>query len=70
MHEPPDLAQMLAGSHFPIDTGPLQHDEIDIGEPIPARCLKNGLWLSHDKDLPFAIMMAPGGASASAGASS
>ena len=61
MHEPPDLAQMLAGSHFPIDTGPLQHDEIDIGEPIPARCLKNGLWLSHDKDLPFAIMMAPGG---------
>ena len=61
MHEPPDLAQMLAGSHFPIDTGPLQHDEIDIGEPIPARCLKNGLWLSHDQDLPFAIMMAPGG---------
>ena len=25
------------------------------------RCLKNGLWLSRDKDLPFAILMAPGG---------
>jgi len=61
MHEPPDLAQMLAGSHFPIDAGPLQHDEIDIGEQVPVRCLKNGLWLSCDNDLPFGIMMAPGG---------
>ncbi|HEY1241386.1 MAG TPA: ATP-binding protein [Bryobacteraceae bacterium] len=60
-HEPPELAQTLAGSHFPINAGPLQHDEIDIGEPVPARCLKNGLWLSRDRDLPFAIMMAPGG---------
>jgi len=32
-----------------------------VGEAIPVRCLKNGLWLSRDKDLPFAIMMAPGG---------
>lgn len=60
-HEPPEFAQMLSGPHFPINAGPLQHDEIDIGEPIPARCLKNGLWLSRDRDLPFAILMAPGG---------
>ncbi|HEV3200152.1 MAG TPA: ATP-binding protein [Bryobacteraceae bacterium] len=60
-HEAPQLAQALAGLHFPIDAGPLQHDEIDIGEPDPVRCLKNGLWLSRDRDLPFAILMAPGG---------
>lgn len=60
-HEPPALAQTLAGGHFPIDAGPLQHDEIDIGEALPVRCLKNGLWLSRENDLPFAIMMAPGG---------
>src|SRR6266853_1827504 len=60
-HEPPTLAHTLAGVHFPIDAGPLQHDEIDVGEPVPVRCLKNGLWLSREKDLPFAIMMAPGG---------
>jgi hypothetical protein len=60
-HEPPGLADMLAGGHFPINEGPLQHDEIDIGEPMPARCLKNGLWLSREKDLPFAVMMTPGG---------
>lgn len=60
-HEAPALANTLAGAYFPIDAGPLQHDEIDVGEAIPVRCLKNGLWLSRDKDLPFAIMMAPGG---------
>ena len=60
-HDVPALANTLAGAYFPIDAGPLQHDEIDVGEAIPVRCLKNGLWLSRDKDLPFAIMMAPGG---------
>src|SRR5262249_7844614 len=60
-HQPPALAHTLAGGHYPIDSGPLEHDEIDVGESVPVRCLKNGLWLSHEKDLPFAIMMAPGG---------
>ena len=60
-HEPPALAQTLAGGNFGLDAGPLQHDEIDVGEPLPVRCLKNGLWLSRQRDLPFAIMMVPGG---------
>src|SRR5215469_1278812 len=36
-HEPPALAQALAGQHYALDAGPLQHDEIDIGEPSPMR---------------------------------
>lgn len=60
-HPPPGLAELVAGSHFPIESGPLQHDDIDIGEAIPARCLKNGLWLSREKNLPFAVVLAPGG---------
>lgn len=60
-HERPTLADTLAGGDFAIDAGPLQHDEIDVGEPVPVRCLKNGLWLSRERDLPFAILMAPGG---------
>jgi ATPase family associated with various cellular activities (AAA) len=60
-HEPPALAQALGQNPFAMDGGPLQHDEIDVGEASPARCLKNGLWLSREKDLPFAILMAPGG---------
>jgi hypothetical protein len=58
----PELAQMLAkGPFVMIDAGPVQHDEIDVGETIPARCLKNGLWLSRESSLPFAIMMTHGG---------
>lgn len=60
-HQSPTLAQTLTGGHFSLNSGPLEHDEIDVGESVPVRCLKNGLWLSRDKDLPFAIMMAPGG---------
>ena len=60
-HDMPTLANTLAGSHFPVDAGPLQYDEIDVGESIPVRCLKNGLWTSGDGDLPFAAMLAPGG---------
>jgi hypothetical protein len=60
-HAPPELAQALSGAHFPIDAGPLQFDEIDVGDPVPARCLKNGLWLARDGNLPFVILMAPGG---------
>jgi hypothetical protein len=60
-HEPPAIAHILVGGHFPINEGPLQYDEIDIGELLPVRCLKNGLWLSRDNGLPFAVMLAPGG---------
>ena len=60
-HEALTLAQMLAGGHFPVKVGPLQYDEIDIGDPLPVRCLKNGLWMGRDRGLPFAILLAPGG---------
>ena len=60
-HEALTFAQMLGGPHFFVDIGPLQYDEIDVGDETPARCLKNGLWIGRDKDVPFAIMLAPGG---------
>ncbi len=43
--ETPTLAHLFSGGPFPIDLGPLQHDEVDIGDPMPVRCLKNALWL-------------------------
>jgi AAA+ superfamily predicted ATPase len=39
--------------------GPLQHDEIDVGEALPARCLKRGLWLAHDGAMPFIVLQTP-----------
>jgi hypothetical protein len=60
-HEGLSFAQIVGASHFPIDVGPLQYDEIDIGDPIPTRCLKSGLWIGTDRSVPFAVMLAPGG---------
>jgi hypothetical protein len=59
-HETLTLAQLFGGPRFFADIGPLQYDEIDIGEAAPVRRLKNGLWVGRDK-VPFAILLAPGG---------
>lgn len=60
-HEGITFVQMLGGPHFHVDFGPLQYDEIDIGDQLPVRCLKNGLWLGRADGLPFAILLVPGG---------
>jgi len=58
-HEAATLAQLLAPSPMPTDIGPLQYDEIDIGEAQPVRCLKNALWVAVEKGVPYAVLLAP-----------
>src|SRR5688572_4132652 len=59
-HETPTLAQLLVpGPYVVVDIGPLQHDDVDIGDPMPVRCLKNGLWLSAQDHVPFAVLLSP-----------
>src|SRR5437763_475329 len=58
-HETPTLAHLFTRGPFPVEIGPLQHDDVDVGDPAPVRCLKNGLWLSRDQDLPFALLLSP-----------
>jgi hypothetical protein len=58
-HESPTLAQVFAGGPFMMNIGPLQHDEIDTGERLPVRCLRNGLWLARHNGVPFAVLLAP-----------
>ena len=58
-HETPTLAHLFTSGPFGVDLGPLQHDEIDVGNEEPVRCLKNGLWLAHNGALPFAVFLAP-----------
>jgi ATPase family associated with various cellular activities (AAA) len=57
--ETPTLAHLMTNGPFPMDLGPLQHDEVDIGDEAPVRCLKNGLWLSTEGGLPFAVLLGP-----------
>lgn len=58
-HETLSVAHLSGNSHYPILVGPLQHDEIDIGEAVPARCLKHGLWLARSGELAFAVLVTP-----------
>ena len=58
-HETPTLAHLCTSGPIPMEIGPLQHDDVDVGDPAPVRCLRNGLWLSRDPDLPFAILLSP-----------
>jgi hypothetical protein len=58
-HETLTIAHLMGNHHYPVVIGPLQHEEIDIGEAIPARCLRHGLWLAKERNLPFALLMSP-----------
>jgi len=58
-HETLSVASLLNLQGYPAVIGPLQHDEVDIGETMPARCLRQGLWLGRLADLPFAVLLSP-----------
>jgi len=58
-HETSTLAHLFTRGPFPVEVGPLQHDDIDIGEASPVRCMKNGLWLAHQSGMPFALLLSP-----------
>lgn len=59
-HETMSFSELLTTDNYAVLIAPLQHFEIDIGEAVPARCLKSGLWLAAEGDLPFAVLLSPG----------
>jgi AAA+ superfamily predicted ATPase len=58
-HQTLTIAQLFGNMHYPAVIGPLQHEEIDIGETLPARCLRQGLWLGEHAGTPFAFLLSP-----------
>lgn len=59
-HETLTVAHLMGNRHYPVVVGPLQHEEIDIAETLPARCLRMGIWLAKDAELSFALLISPG----------
>jgi len=59
-HETLTIAHLTGNPHYPVIIGPLQHEEIDIGEALPARCLRKGVWLAKEDAEPFAVLLSPG----------
>jgi predicted AAA+ superfamily ATPase len=51
------FSHLLVEGESAVLVAPLQYDEIDAGEAVPARCLKNALWLGEDGMLPFALFL-------------
>jgi len=56
-HETMTVAHLMGNQHYPVVIGPLQHEEIDIGESMPARVLRHGLWLASEGKMPYAVLM-------------
>ncbi|HVO82689.1 MAG TPA: ATP-binding protein [Terriglobales bacterium] len=56
-HETMTIAHLLSNQHDPVVISPLQHEEVDIGEVLPARCVRKALWLAHENGLPFALLL-------------
>jgi hypothetical protein len=58
-HETLTVAHLLREENYPVLIGPLQHDEIEVGEVLPARCLRQGLWLGAAQDMRFVVLLSP-----------
>src|SRR5262245_66297123 len=54
------ISQLLQRTPFPIDVGPLQYDDVDIGEPWPPGAVREGWLLSKAGGLPFAVLIGRG----------
>jgi hypothetical protein len=42
-----------------VTIAPFQHEDIDVGDALPARCLRQGLWLSRSAGTSFALLLSP-----------
>jgi len=57
-HETLGFAKLLERGRGAVEAAPAQYEEVDIGRGENVRCLKNGLWLMHDGQAPYAVLLA------------
>jgi len=53
------ISHLISNQHAPAVIGPLQHEEIDIGDTLPIRCVRRALWLASDGTIPYAVLASP-----------
>ena len=58
-HETLTFAHLTRDGDYAVLIGPLQYDEVDAGEELPQRCLKQAVWLARDGQMPFAVLLTP-----------
>lgn len=52
---------IIESEHYPAISVPPEYEEIDIGDELPVRVLKVGLWLLEKDTVRFAVLLAPTG---------
>ena len=57
-YETMKFSHLLVESENSVLIGPLQFDEVEIGEKVPARCLNNALWLCEKGGNKFCVLLA------------
>ena len=58
-HSTLTFSNLMGNAHDPAMIGPTQYEEIDIGNALPARCLRQALWLSQTDQTPFVLLLSP-----------
>jgi hypothetical protein len=58
-HDTMTFADLVRTGHDPVVVSPLQHEDIDVGDSAPVRCLRHGLWLARTKGVLFALLSSP-----------
>jgi hypothetical protein len=58
-HETLTIAKLWSQGDHPVLIGPLQYEEVDVGEREVTRCLKQALWLGNKGKSPFAVVLTP-----------
>jgi hypothetical protein len=53
------IAKLWTQGEHAVLIGPLQYEEVDLGEEFPSRCLKQAVWLGHAAKTPFAVLFTP-----------
>lgn len=57
-YETLSMSRLMQNDNFATAIAPLQYNDVDIGEPTPAKCLGNGLWLCATSGLRYAVLLA------------
>jgi hypothetical protein len=57
-HDVMGFSKLLEQGRGSIEAAPAQYEDVEIGANETVHCLKNGLWLLRDGDLPYAVLLA------------
>src|ERR1700716_3809770 len=53
------VSHLLAHQPSRVVIGPLQYEEVDVGETMAVPCVRRSLWLARHGKLPFALVVGP-----------